>query len=305
MAPALTSWLRSSRRREAEELNIAAQFGSPLLSDEHKEAMRTTPETESLSRKNNTFTISLSRNESGIGLVFDPEFYVTKLHPGCAAERHGGVHIGDRLLSVDNIELQPGDRVGAFFPMHASSFELCLGREVGSLSARQRRSSRDLQLERTPSMPVPRMHHAQRVAARREQSGKFEPTRQTPVFQEVVWNEYCVLFPDGSAAPFNESVRYTALTGYLRKKPVMSDGRAEWALLHGESQRGWSRHFCHLSMKQFAWFDEDPQLAMERQRTPPLRTPQPHPIAVVAALSLTAQCMCGGRYGEELIIAAH
>lgn len=64
-----------------------------------------------------------------------------------------------------------------------------------------------------------------------------------------------------------QAVRYTALTGYLRKKPVVTDGRAEWALLHGESQRGWSRHFCHLSMKQLAWFDEDPQLAMERQRT--------------------------------------
>ena len=78
-----------------------------------------------------------------------------------------------------------------------------------------------------------------------------------------------MLFPDGSSAPFNEEVRYTALTGYLRKKPVVTDGRAEFALLHGESQRGWSRHFCHLSMKQLAWFDEDPQLAMERHSACP------------------------------------
>ena len=87
-----------------------------------------------------------------------------------------------------------------------------------------------------------------------------------PVFQEVVWNEYCVLFPDGSSAPFNEAVRYSALTGYLRKKEVVSDGRAEFAIAHGESQRGWVRHFVHLSTKQLAWFDEDPQEAIDRQR---------------------------------------
>ena len=62
-------------------------------------------------------------------------------------------------------------------------------------------------------------------------------------------------------------MRYTALTGYLRKKAVVTDGRAEFTLLHGESQRGWARHFFHLSLKQFAWFDEDPQRSMERQRT--------------------------------------
>jgi len=81
-----------------------------------------------------------------------------------------------------------------------------------------------------------------------------------------VWNPYCVLFPDGSSAPFNESVRYTALTGYLRKKRVLTDGRAEFTLTHGESQRGWVRHFFHLSMKQLAWFDLDPKEAIERTR---------------------------------------
>ena len=95
---------------------------------------------------------------------------------------------------------------------------------------------------------------------------RYEEGRMAPVFQEVVWNEYCVLFPDGSSAPFNEAVRYSALTGYLRKKEVVSDGRAEFAIAHGESQRGWVRHFVHLSTKQLAWFDEDPQEAIDRQR---------------------------------------
>lgn len=61
-------------------------------------------------------------------------------------------------------------------------------------------------------------------------------------------------------------VRYTALTGYLRKKPIVRAGRAEFAISHGESQRDWARHFFHLSMKQLAWFDQDPNLVLERKR---------------------------------------
>ena len=101
------------------------------------------------------------------------------------------------------------------------------------------------------------LHHDQRVAQRPEQSGKFEPNRPAPVFQEVIWNEYCVLFPDGSSAPFNEEVRYTALTGYLRKKPVVTDGRAEFAVAataaarcddrrtHGHGRHCRPRRCCH------------------------------------------------------------
>ena len=272
MAPALAkvaSWFRTSKRRSRHESEDSFDniFGSPLLSvEQQQEAADTGGE----------FTITLSRDESGLGLVFDADYVVTKLHPGCAAERHGGVQAGDRLLAVDGYELQPGDRVGALFPMSVTTFELRLLRlhsagGAESLAAPTRGSSffgkGDASAASfTASTKPQHMHHAQRVALRREQCGKFESTRPAPVFQEVVWNEYCVLFPDGSSAPFNEAVRYTALTGYLRKKPVVTDGRAEFALLHGEPQRGWSRHFCHLSMKQLAWFDEDPQLAMERQR---------------------------------------
>jgi hypothetical protein len=215
---------------------------------------------------------------------------------------------------VDGIELQQGDRVGALFPMHATTFELRLERthfgdagasyvppyaRVGPIKGfHQVKGDATTSAHAAASTKPSRMHHAERVASRREQSGKFEAARAAPVFQEVVWNEYCVLFPDGSSAPFNEQVRYTALTGYLRKKPVLCDGRAEvrtspatpalaappiiaharhsarhsarpqtngfamctasaaacaqYALHHGESQRGWARHFCHLSMKQLA-----------------------------------------------------
>jgi len=82
---------------------------------------------------------------------------------------------------------------------------------------------------------------------------------------QVVWNEFCLLFPDGSTVAFNEAVRYTALTGYLRKRPVVGDGRAEFALAHGESHRSWARHFFHLSLRQLAWFHEDPQVSAQRQ----------------------------------------
>ena len=178
MAPQLTSWFRSSKRRDAEEREIAAQFDSPLLTDDEQHLA------QHAHRASDVFTISLSRNESGLGLVFDPEFFVTKLHPGCAAERHGGVRIGDRLLAVDGIELLPGDRVGAYFPMHVSTFELRLLREPGlqvparKSSRSSRNSSRSSSFGQTPlpdGMPPPRMNHAQRVANRREQSGKFEP----------------------------------------------------------------------------------------------------------------------------------
>ena len=174
---------------------------------------------------------------------------------------------GDRLLAVDGFELQPGDRVGALFPMHVTTFELRLLRS--KVPPQPNMAAADLDLIGAVDRPPKKkhLHHDQRVAQRPEQSGKFEPNRPAPVFQEVIWNEYCVLFPDGSSAPFNEEVRYTALTGYLRKKPVVTDGRAEFALLHGESERGWARHFCHLSMKQLAWFDEDPQLAMQRHES--------------------------------------
>jgi len=82
-----------------------------------------------------------------------------------------------------------------------------------------------------------------------------------------VWNEFCLLFPDGTTVAFNEAVRYTALTGYLRKRPVLMDGRAEFALAHGESHRSWARHFFHLSLRQLAWFHEDPQESAQRQRS--------------------------------------
>lgn len=158
--------------------------------------------TDAAYAQDEVFTIKLSRNESGLGLVFDSDFVVTKLHPGCAAERHGGVHIGDTLLAVDGVELHPGDRVGALFPMHVPTFELRLLRASGvsGIPKAMPASKGDV----APTKKPRRMHHAQRVASRREQSGKFEASRPAPVFQEVVWNEYCVLFPDGSSAPFNE-----------------------------------------------------------------------------------------------------
>lgn len=78
------------------------------------------------------------------------------------------------------------------------------------------------------------------------------------VFQEVLWNEYCVLFPDGTHAAFNDEVRYTNLKGYLRKRRVIQDGSAQFAIQYGEEPRGWHRHFLYLNMRIFAWFYTDP-----------------------------------------------
>ena len=55
--------------------------------------------------------VELSRTESGLGLHFDINCTVTKLLPGCAAEQHGGVRVGDVLLAVDGVEVQPGDHI--------------------------------------------------------------------------------------------------------------------------------------------------------------------------------------------------
>lgn len=87
----------------------------------------------------------------------------------------------------------------------------------------------------------------------KESTDKRIPT----VFQEVLWNEYCVLFPDGTHAAFNDEVRYTNLKGYLRKRRVVKEGRAEFALQYGEEPRGWHRHYCYLNMRIFAWFYGD------------------------------------------------
>ena len=253
----VATWFKSSMRKSRHGESKESLLGETDFKDDGEAYY---PDAEE-------FIIHLSRNESGLGLVFDSDNVVTKLHPGCAAAKHGGVRPGDRLLAVDGFELQPGDRVGALFPMHVTTFELRLLRS--KVPPQPNMAAADLDLIGAVDRPPKKkhLHHDQRVAQRPEQSGKFEPNRPAPVFQEVIWNEYCVLFPDGSSAPFNEEVRYTALTGYLRKKPVVTDGRAEFALLHGESERGWARHFCHLSMKQLAWFDEDPQLAMQRHES--------------------------------------
>ena len=53
-------------------------------------------------------------------------------------------------------------------------------------------------------------------------------------------------------------MRYTALKGYLRKRPILADGAAEYALHYGERGRGWARHFIKLSPYRIAWFEEDP-----------------------------------------------
>ena len=83
--------------------------------------------------------------------------------------------------------------------------------------------------------------------------------RPPPMFREVVWNEYCVLFPDGSHTPFNDEVRYTNLRGYLRKRHVVTDGGTEHALQYGSPRRGWHRHYIYANLKLLAWFEVDPE----------------------------------------------
>mmetsp|Transcript_7194 Transcript_7194/g.15775 ORF Transcript_7194/g.15775 Transcript_7194/m.15775 type:complete len:746 (+) Transcript_7194:167-2404(+) len=189
-----------------------------------------------------TFVVSIARGDRSLGIVFDSLFYITRLLPGCAAKEQGEIAVGDRLLAVDGVTLQPQDNVATFFPFGDRAFELLLLRREAV----------------APSQPEhTRREHHERI--HREPSGKFFSARPGPVFQEIQWNEFCVLLPDGSSKPFNEDVRYTSLTGYLRKRKVMKDGRAEFALMNGEHSRGWHRHFIHLSIQKLAWFDEDPQ----------------------------------------------
>mmetsp|Transcript_25546 Transcript_25546/g.64934 ORF Transcript_25546/g.64934 Transcript_25546/m.64934 type:complete len:396 (+) Transcript_25546:92-1279(+) len=232
------------------------------------------PRQDASSSERKEIIVWLSRTESGLGLHFDAFNVVTKLLPGCAAEQHGGVRVGDVLTAVNSVRVHPGDHIGAMFPMEANEFELLLlrrnrmygGTEEGS-NGTDSTCQNDIPRSSSISSHHPQhLGHSERIRLRRELSGKHEDLRLAPVFQEVVWNEYCVLFPDGSSAPFNEAVRYTAFTGYLRKKRLKTEGRAEFALAQGESQRGWARHFFHLSMKQLAWFDEDPQGVLERRQ---------------------------------------
>jgi len=73
--------------------------------------------------------ITLTRSASGLGLIFDAYNRVSRMLPGCAAAQHGGLRLGDLLLSVDGVDVQLGDRVSALFPMHATSFDLRMKRQ--------------------------------------------------------------------------------------------------------------------------------------------------------------------------------
>ena len=105
-----------SRLREAAATHLTA----PLLS----ESAPPLSAGGSASEEAKDFSISLSRGKDGqgLGLVFDPSFVVSKLMPGCAAAHHGGVKVGDILLAVDGVVLQPGDSVRALFPTSEMSF---------------------------------------------------------------------------------------------------------------------------------------------------------------------------------------
>ena len=101
---------------------------------------------------------------------------------------------------------------------------------------------------------------------------------EQPIFQEVIWSQYCVLFPDGSHSPYNEQVRYTALKGWLRKQKVRRGGHAEYALQYGTKSSGWYRHYVHLDEHRLAWFDGDPETELSKTRmlpSSPLAAPAP------------------------------
>ena len=100
---------------------------------------------------------------------------------------------------------------------------------------------------------------AAKAEAEAEAAAAAKGVRPPPMFREVVWNEYCVLFPDGSHTPFNDEVRYTNLRGYLRKRRVVSDGGTEYALQYGGARRGWHRHYMYVNLKLLAWFEVDPE----------------------------------------------
>ena len=100
---------------------------------------------------------------------------------------------------------------------------------------------------------------AAKAEAEAEAEAAAMGVRPPPMYREVVWNEYCVLFPDGSHTPFNDEVRYTNLRGYLRKRRVVSDGGTEYALQYGAPRRGWHRHYIYTNLKLLAWFETDPE----------------------------------------------
>lgn len=193
-----------------------------------------------------TYTVQLSRNERGLGMVFDSNFCVTRLLPGCAAKEQGEIAVGDKLLSVDGIQLKQGDTVSSHFPFGDHSFELTFLRKGAAGQGKWfHMSGKDFL-----------RHRHERIF--KEPCGKYFAHRPGPVFEEVLWNDYCVLLPDGTSRPFNEDVRIGRLVGYLRKRKVLQDGRVDFALMNGEPNRGWARHFFELTPKKITWFDEDP-----------------------------------------------
>ena len=108
-------------------------------------------------------TVVLARNDRGLGLVFDSQFVVTKMLPGCAAREQGEIEIGDRLVAVDGVELHLGDSIATLFPLGDQNFEL--------------------QLRRTQKRDKTRDKRRRIERVKKEPSGKYHPGRPCSVFE--------------------------------------------------------------------------------------------------------------------------
>ena len=59
---------------------------------------------------------TLVRGGKSLGLVMDARNAVVELVSDSAAMAHGGILIGDRILSINNVKVSPGENIVSLFP---------------------------------------------------------------------------------------------------------------------------------------------------------------------------------------------
>ena len=71
-------------------------------------------------------TITIARNKLGLGISVDTTNRVTAMYDGSAAQMHGGLTVGDRIIGVNGRTINPGTPLAPHIPPGNSPFQLSL-----------------------------------------------------------------------------------------------------------------------------------------------------------------------------------
>ena len=70
--------------------------------------------------------VSLRRGGKSLGLVMDARNAIVELVLDSAATLHGGLKVGDRILSINGTQVEPGENIVSLFPQGEAQIDLKL-----------------------------------------------------------------------------------------------------------------------------------------------------------------------------------